>query len=650
MGSDPSKMREMRRAPSTDDERWSELLKRMAVPNHPGVYILGCFAQHVTFYSQQVRALNLVDALCKTGRLAGGDSIGVVGAGLAGLTVAAGVLRRGLRVHLFEKDADPHNSPGKMPLQTNSDERWVDPFIYDWPLHPDAADEERASNVRENEDPRPSANLPLLNWTANTASEVRNQVLEDFEKIVTTEQDGWGKKLIHFYKREVKEERISRDAEGQLLVQVDDGAPPIVVNALVLAVGFGVEDSAHTEDRYWTNDGLAGNQAEGKRYLVSGIGDGGLTDVMRLCIVQFNHRRVLSTFQNVKSIGAELKTAVREGNLNLGEIFLQAAERIDVSPEAIRNFLAERSTTVYLTGSPDRLFGAEAKASILNRLIVAWLLRKGRFKLVDARIRTPVSQEVPQIQVEFLHWDKEEPALCPAVWIFHDGRFKVTGEDPPRSFHRVIVRHGPGHVLRPSHTMKPLEEYFPTFWKESSENRHWWQEMPHWDDWTRRPTWEPNDFINPPPLDASNSAGPIYVVAEHPMTRGFVTRAVGTVQRRLHGGNGAPSPAKVINLDVRGEFHTPHRFGRAARALCRADVAVFDLTKEYQCPEALILLGIRSVARRSITLVTARFKDPEHEPAESDAPFAVPMLPFLLHRHLWVGARGEVHRALEKRH
>src|SRR6185437_16381722 len=90
-----------RKAPQTDDQRWAELLKRMTVPSHPAVYVLGCFAQHVTFYSQQVRAMNLIDALCKTGMLVEGSTIGVVGAGLAGLTVTAAALKRGMSVHLF---------------------------------------------------------------------------------------------------------------------------------------------------------------------------------------------------------------------------------------------------------------------------------------------------------------------------------------------------------------------------------------------------------------------------------------------------------------------------------------------------------------------------------------------------------------------
>src|SRR4051812_22985271 len=54
---------------STVDERWRELLNFLEVPGSPGLFVHGCFARRVTVYSQQVRALNLVDALAGLGYL-----------------------------------------------------------------------------------------------------------------------------------------------------------------------------------------------------------------------------------------------------------------------------------------------------------------------------------------------------------------------------------------------------------------------------------------------------------------------------------------------------------------------------------------------------------------------------------------------------
>src|SRR5215216_2027340 len=87
----------------TEDVRWAKILDLFAAPKRPSIYILGSFAKRVTFYSQQVRALNLIDALCKTGVVSEDSRVGIVGAGVAGVTAAVTAARRGLSVTLVEK-------------------------------------------------------------------------------------------------------------------------------------------------------------------------------------------------------------------------------------------------------------------------------------------------------------------------------------------------------------------------------------------------------------------------------------------------------------------------------------------------------------------------------------------------------------------
>ncbi|HEY0174567.1 MAG TPA: NAD(P)-binding protein [Pyrinomonadaceae bacterium] len=642
-----SKKVDLRKAPRTDDERWKELLRLMAVPGHAGVYVLGCFARHVTFYSQQVRALNLIDALCKTGAVADGGSVGVVGAGLAGLTAAAAALRRGLTVHLFQEDDDPQNDPGRMPLQMNSDERWVDPFIYDWPLRSEAAGEESAAeNV--------AAGLPLLDWESASPSDIRRQVLDKFKDIVAGERAKAkrGPDCISFHRAKVTKDNLVCDGDGrwQKLIEVDKASPPVAVDALILAVGFGVEDEP-AKTSYWENDGLGSRRANDKSYLVSGAGDGGLTDVMRLCIADFKHRTVLDKFKGTGAIGERLKKAVREGRPELEKYFIREAANVEVSDEDLNNYLAPRKTDVYLASSPAQLFGAGSRASILNRLIVAWLFYKGRFRIVDARLRVPPGPGSDG-SVEFARWGGDDPEPAPPALTFQnipDDPFKREDDPAPHKYDAVIVRHGPGQAGAGPRRVSPLEACFPAFWEKSQENLSYWKEMPHWDDWTRRPVWGANDFAEPPPLDPPAVKGRTYLVVEHPKTEGIVRSTLARVIRRLHENDDADAPAPtLIPLNLDEEFENPHRFGRAVRALCRADVVVFDLSEEKRCPEAYVLLGIRSVARRGITIVTTRFKNPSSavtatdgspepevvelppEPEESDAPFSVPELPFLL--------------------
>src|SRR5690349_6957441 len=93
--------------PSTPDEQRAEFLRLTGVPNHPGIYVLGCYARYVTVYAQQVRALNLIDCLAKSGVVSARSCIAVIGGGIGGLTTAAAALVRGVgSVTLFAREND----------------------------------------------------------------------------------------------------------------------------------------------------------------------------------------------------------------------------------------------------------------------------------------------------------------------------------------------------------------------------------------------------------------------------------------------------------------------------------------------------------------------------------------------------------------
>ena len=114
----------------------------MSVPRYPGIYVLGCFARYATVYAQQVRALNLIDALAKAGMLTRYSRVAVIGGGIAGLTVAAAAAVRGVgSTSVFEKLQDT------MRLQRVSEKRFLHPHIYDWP---------------ENTDKGPIAAIPIM--------------------------------------------------------------------------------------------------------------------------------------------------------------------------------------------------------------------------------------------------------------------------------------------------------------------------------------------------------------------------------------------------------------------------------------------------------------------------------------------------------
>src|SRR5262249_29710516 len=127
-----------------------------------GVYLIGSLERGVTVYNQQLRAHNLVWALCELRDEMEIKRVAIVGEGIAGLTAAACFLSRFDRtvsVTVFEKLWD------LCPLQQGADNRWLHPKIYDWP-----DDGSRA----------PGASLPVLNWSEGRASDVARTIVGEF--------------------------------------------------------------------------------------------------------------------------------------------------------------------------------------------------------------------------------------------------------------------------------------------------------------------------------------------------------------------------------------------------------------------------------------------------------------------------------------
>jgi hypothetical protein len=85
-----------------------EIIAEALIPDTHSVFVLGSFEQRVTVFAQQVRALNLVDAILSRGLLQNTGSVAIVGGGAAGITAASRspVLRPTLRPSISSK-ADP---------------------------------------------------------------------------------------------------------------------------------------------------------------------------------------------------------------------------------------------------------------------------------------------------------------------------------------------------------------------------------------------------------------------------------------------------------------------------------------------------------------------------------------------------------------
>jgi hypothetical protein len=380
------------------------LLGRYRLPD-TSIFLVGVFDKGITVLSQQIRALNLVWALVESGEVlldrapvldplctdTSRKRIAVIGAGFAGLTVAAGLLKKRVNadITVFER------CDTALPLQHGSDSRWLHPHIYDWPGEGSEAY---------------SAALPVLNWTASRASDVVVQVLKQWEAIadadepppLATTSDPPTIRVFcntrhiqvcdvsaRFAKIEwIGEERSKRDPA----VPADGRPTPVgdsqLFDIVILAVGFGLEQGART--LYWRNETLAQPHLGQARstFIVSGSGDGAMVDLFRLRISHFRQDRILAELFSEHSELLERLRGVHDSSPD-GTAFEELEQvwtdyRLRDSTAQVlcrlRNRLRQDTTVLLRVREPsfERLF-VNKRVSFQNRLLAFLLYRCGAF-------------------------------------------------------------------------------------------------------------------------------------------------------------------------------------------------------------------------------------------------------------------------------
>lgn len=244
-----------------------EIIDEALIPGTHSVFVLGSFEQRVTVYSQQVRALNLVDAILSRGLLQKNGSVAIIGGGAAGVTAAVALARAAPNLRaldLFE------SRPNVLDLQHNSS-RYLHPHFYDWP-----------NAGSDNSD----AGLPLMNWTAGPAGEVAATLRAQFDDArrssILTFQPDLG----------VTGLRPSTTSTVRVLVP---GVSPLgkIYDIVILAIGFGLEAFLDGETpSYWLPSQMSAplltNQPD-PLIFVSGNGDGGLVDFLMAAFNAMEH-------------------------------------------------------------------------------------------------------------------------------------------------------------------------------------------------------------------------------------------------------------------------------------------------------------------------------------------------------------------------
>jgi hypothetical protein len=430
------------------------LLRDFQLPNHKNVYILGCFAKYVTLYSQQVRALNLIAALLKTGVLRKHGKIAIVGAGAGGLTAAAGAAVHDLDVTILEE------LEGSLEFQSSNRQRWLHPHIYDWP------NEEFQND--------PWAHLPLLDWKADYAEKVATQIGTAWEAIANTHSVKQSFN-VHDISLKCKEKNVELTWNERMLGgnKIMEG---IKFDAVILAVGFGLEEAKPNYCwSYWSEDDIDGRfrrSERGQRWLISGSGDGALTDLMRLCISRFRHGEVLTLFSKATGYGglkSDLKRIHSQPGTTPEMINEYFQNELNVAP------LVDRLIPRLRTQRPDifvavrsHLYGPES--AILNRLIVLVLQKAGAFSLLKGETKVKAIKKGYKITLNGAKYEK--------------------------TFDRVILRHGPVPVIRKIVGIADDCETLQSDWKNKTQQ-----------DETRKRQWAYGYFSVERGVSVSQSSG-----------------------------------------------------------------------------------------------------------------------------------------------
>lgn len=255
--------------------KYKNILTYFTVPDQNGRgYTIGPSGLQVGFKFQQNRSLTLIDALKCSAKLQKPISIAIVGGGLAGLTAKLALHGVGLQSAVLFETRDDF-----LKTQGNAQHRFIHPSYNDWPL----AEKFDATT-----------NFPFLNWYPERANSIILSIKEQWEVF---SQNLMGLRLAsHVNKVTVskKSPTICLNVTNNTNAKAPDTKDEHF-DLVIFAAGFGREldtDKGNISS-YWESDNVAkirGTESHSDPIIVSGIGDGGIIDVVRLHFREMHDR------------------------------------------------------------------------------------------------------------------------------------------------------------------------------------------------------------------------------------------------------------------------------------------------------------------------------------------------------------------------
>lgn len=283
----------------TPDEAIAKaIIDAAEVHSPPNVFVLGPYARRINFAAQQNRALNLIWALKTLGRIEKGHSIAVIGGGLAGMMAAASLLDLNCKVELYEEHSK------LLWRQRNTSHRVLNPDINRWPDGPMGC----------------STELPFCDWYQDECEKALDKICAGWEEYV---KDRMGPP--HFNRPILKPRRMEKKVGLMATPPITEGP----FDAVIVATGFLGEHTLDPEGRpdatgtvsYWNGDGLEALCADiNQTFAVSGCGDGGLIDVLRIVYPHFDYGRLAIEIASLIGQKAKAAEIIRQGEAEAEKI------------------------------------------------------------------------------------------------------------------------------------------------------------------------------------------------------------------------------------------------------------------------------------------------------------------------------------------
>jgi hypothetical protein len=346
-----------------------------------GCYFIGPFARRVSFASQQLRALDLIDALEARGKLPDNGPVAVIGAGLSGVTAAAALLGRRCKVDLYEYH------PEVLTRQRGATHRLVHPTISRWPM----------------EDLSLTTSLPFYDWGVGNCSRIMSNLAAEWRRYFDPETRG-SSGLRLFTDRRVL--RLASPATGgrpRVALETDPvGAGERAYELVIVTTGYGAEHGLGEgpATSYWDPDELESRRQGDSQFAIGGCGDGGLIDALRLVHDHFHAGWLafaiaerLDALGDMGGIRPTILEAEHDAMMMWKSIACASQKPTDVAPlhhEILDPLYAAYERVVDLL--PESILGL-LDESIVTRLEKVWLIAP------EARPTIPLAAPIHKLMI-----------------------------------------------------------------------------------------------------------------------------------------------------------------------------------------------------------------------------------------------------------